>query len=128
MSEFQGSLSSAHNEWLSQNEGQLAVDVVETREHLIVRSAIAGVTADELDISLSEDTLTIRGAREHGCSETTDDNTHVQECHWGSFSRTVILPNNVRVDDSVATMKNGILTVRLPKSDSASQIQILNEN
>ena len=125
MSEFQGSLSSAHNEWLSQNEGQLAVDVVETREHLILRSAIAGVTADELDISLSEDTLTIRGAREHGCSETTDDNTHVQECHWGAFSRSIILPAHVDPDVVTATLKRGILTIRMKKVEMDRHVPVL---
>ncbi len=113
--------------WEIDTEGELAVDVIETSHEIIIRSAIAGVRPEDLSIYVTLDTATIRGTRE-ACDEFIFSDVHVQECHWGSFSRTVILPNNVRVDDSVATMKNGILTVRLPKSDSASQIEVLNEN
>jgi HSP20 family protein len=125
MSGFQDSLENVHHEWLSQNEGQLAVDVMETAEVVIVRSAIAGVTAEDLDIALSEDTLTIRGEREHGCSESTDDTTHVQECHWGSFSRSIILPAHVDPDEVSATLKRGILTIRMKKTEMDRHVPVL---
>ena len=113
------------NEWLSHSEGQLSVDVVETEEEIIVRSAIAGVTAEDLEITLSDDTLTIRGDRAHECSESQSDQVHVQECHWGSFSRSIILPSSVDQDDVEASLKRGILTIRMRKIDAERKIQIL---
>jgi len=71
--------------WFSQNEGQLSVDVMETSREIVVKSAIAGVNAEDLDITLHEDTLTIRGSRAEEISETKRGKIHVQECHWGAF-------------------------------------------
>lgn len=102
-------------QWLSAPEGQLAIDVHETPTHLIVRSAIAGVCAGDLDITLSDDTLTIRGARHLDTKTQKNQTTHVQECHWGAFSRSVILPSRVDPDRVNASLKRGILTIKLKK-------------
>ncbi|MBT5807837.1 Hsp20/alpha crystallin family protein [Candidatus Uhrbacteria bacterium] len=110
--------------WLSQTEGQLSVDVIENETEIIVRAAIAGVTADELDIQLSEDTITIRGERDHGCEVTSNETIHAEECHWGSFSRSVILPAHVNPDDVNASLKRGILTLRMKKVEMERSIEI----
>lgn len=113
------------SEWLSNSDGQLSVDVIETRKEIIVRSAIAGITADDLDISLSEDTLTIRGERQHNCEESQQDKVHIQECHWGSFSRSIILPSNVDPDSVDAVLKRGILTIKMTKQDIDKHVPVL---
>ncbi len=113
------------SEWLSHSEGQLSVDVIETRTNIIVRSAIAGITADDLDISLSEDTLTIRGERQHNCEESKGDEIHIQECHWGAFSRSIILPSNVDPDSVDAVLKRGILTITMTKQDMDKSVPVL---
>lgn len=123
MSELNHSLNVS--DWLSHAEGKLSVDVVETRDQIVVRSAIAGVRAQDLDITLSNDTLTIRGSRTHECEERQSDQVHVQECHWGAFSRTIILPCAVDADSVDATLKRGILTVRMNKAASDAHIPVL---
>ena len=113
------------NDWLSAQEGKLSVDVIETPQELIVRSAIAGVAIEDLDISLVDDTLTIRGVRAHPYQEQTSDQIHVQECHWGSFSRTIILPSRVDADRVQATLTRGILTITMKKTDIETHISVL---
>lgn len=109
--------------WLTQSEGQLSVDVVETHTHVIVRSAIAGVRSEDLDINLSEDTLTIRGER-HVEQDFHQDQLVVQECHWGTFSRSIILPSHVDPDSVDAVLKRGILTIRMKKVDMEKKISV----
>ncbi len=111
-------------DWLSLQEGKLSVDVTETRDEIIVRSAIAGVTAQDLDINLTQDTLTIRGERLHG-EEELEGETHVQECHWGAFSRTIILPARVDPETVDALIKRGILTIRMKKMETERSIPII---
>lgn len=111
--------------WFAQNEGQLSVDVMETAKEIIVRSAIAGVNAEDLDITLHEDTLTIRGSRAHEISEFKRGKIHVQECHWGSFSRSIILPSHVDANSVDAVLKKGVLTIRLKKTEMDKPISIL---
>jgi len=98
--------------WL-QPEGQLAIDVYQTETELVIQSAIAGVRPENLDIFLERDVLTIKGVREKPFEEEGDYFT--QECYWGPFSREVILPVEIDPDRVTAQMKDGILTVRLPK-------------
>lgn len=113
------------SDWLSQSEGQLAVDVLETPSHLRVRSAIAGVRAEDLEITLSDDTLTIRGTRHLDTKPARGERVHVQECHWGSFSRSILLPAHVDADHVDATFQRGILTITLKKLTSDGHIPIL---
>lgn len=108
---------------LLQQEGQLAVDVVETEREIIIRAAIAGVQPDEIDVSLSHDMVTIRGKRE--AQEISLNATHhYRECFWGSFSRSIVLPAAIRPEDSEAIFKNGILTLTMPKAMVESRIPI----
>lgn len=96
-----------------ETEGQLAIDVYQTENELIVQSAVAGISIEKLDIFLEKDILTIRGARQKPYEERGD--YFFQECFWGPFSREVILPAEVDPDKVLARMKDGILTIRIPK-------------
>lgn len=96
------------------SEGQLAVDIYETEEELVLQTAIAGVEAESLDISLEKDLLIIRGDRKNPAKETKK-NYFVQECYFGSFSREVILPREIDPSHTKAAMEEGILTIRMPK-------------
>lgn len=99
-----------------QPEGELAVDVYETDNDIIIQSTIAGILPDSLDISTEEDTITIRGERKNP-NEQEQKNYFTQECYWGPFSRQIILPKEVDFTRADATMKEGIFTLRLPKLD-----------
>ena len=95
-------------------EGHLVIDVFEKNNEIIVQSAIAGVREKDIDISLSKDALTIKGIRNKLEETNSHDYLH-QEIHWGQFSRSIILPTEIDVDQAKATVKNGLLTIRLSK-------------
>ena len=95
-------------------EGQLTIDVYQTPSEIVIESAVAGVSPDDLDINATTDSVTIRGRR-HREKEVKDDDYFYRECYWGRFSRSVILPQEVDPDASSVDFKNGILTIRLPK-------------
>jgi len=97
-------------------EGQLTIDVYQTDNDIVIKSTIAGVKPEDLDVSINNDMVTIKGERKNE-EEVLDENYYYQECYWGTFSRSVILPVDVMSDKSEASMKNGILTIRLPKAD-----------
>ena len=94
-------------------EGQLSVDVYQTKDDLIIQSAIAGIKLNALEISLEKDVIMIRGKREKPSNEQGDYFT--KECYWGKFSREIILPVEIDPDKIKATMENGIMTIRIPK-------------
>lgn len=96
------------------DEGQLTVDVFQTDGELVIKSTIAGVSADDIDISLTTETVTIKGVRRPDEKIRSSDYYH-QELYWGPFSRSIILPEEIDVDGAKAIMKNGLLTLRLPK-------------
>jgi len=104
-------------------EGQLAIDVYQTSTSIVVESAIAGVEADELDIEISPESVTIKGIREKSEKIKKDDYLY-QECYWGRFARTVILPQEVDSDKANASIKNGILKVVLPKLNKSKTKKI----
>lgn len=106
-----------------ETEGQLTVDVYQENGDIVVRSTIAGVNPDDLDISLTKDMVTIRGSRRREEKIKTADYYH-QELHWGAFSRSIILPEEIDPDRAKATMKNGILTLRLPKRAKTKKLKI----
>jgi HSP20 family molecular chaperone IbpA len=95
-------------------EGQLTIDVYQTANDIVVESAIAGVRAEDIDIDVSNDSVSIRGER-HREKEVSDEDYFYQECYWGRFSRSVILPQEIDPEAATVSFKNGILTVRLPK-------------
>jgi len=112
-------------EWLGgdYDEGQLSIDVYQTANSLVVKSTIAGVKADDIDISINNDMLTIRGKRELS-DKITDDNYLIKECYWGGFSRSIILPIEIEAEKVEASLDNGVLTVVLPKAKNAKQVSI----
>lgn len=104
-------------------DGQLAVDVVNTDDSIIVKAMLAGVKPNDIDIDISRDTVTIRGTREEEY-EVSEDNYYHKELFWGSFSRTIMLPEEVDVDLAEAIEKNGLLTLKLPKLDKNRKAKI----
>ena len=112
-------------QWLDQDyeEGQLSIDVYQTPTKIIVKSTIAGVKPEDIDISINNDMLTIRGKREMQ-EKIRDEHYLYRECYWGSFSRSLILPVEVEAEKIEADLENGVLTVILPKARSAQQISI----
>lgn len=95
-------------------EGKLTIDVYQTPTEIVIESAIAGVKPEELDINVSNDSITIRGERHHD-EKVEEEDYFYQECYWGRFSRSIILPEEVDPDSASVNFKNGILTVKLPK-------------
>lgn len=106
--------------------GQLAVDVFETREKLIVKARTAGVNKQDLDVSIADNTLSIRGTLSAGAEEEVE-NYFVQECYWGEFSRSITLPVPVKEEEIEAVLKDGVLTIGFTKvkQDTVKKIQIL---
>lgn len=106
--------------------GQLAVDVYETDDKLVVKARTAGVNKEELDVSISDGILTISGTLNSG-DESDATNWHVQECYWGEFSRTLALPVNVKEDEVEAILKDGVLSVSFSKvkQEQAKKIRVL---
>lgn len=99
---------------IPEQEGHLIVDVFQNNNEIIVQSAVAGANGDNIDIAIAKDTVTIKGFRQRTESINPNDYLH-QELHWGTFSRSVILPTDIDVDQAKASIKNGLLTIRLPK-------------
>jgi HSP20 family protein len=105
--------------------GQLAVDVYETKEQLIVKARTAGVNKTELDVSIADNTLSIRGTLSAG-EESGVENYFVQECYWGEFSRSISLPVPVKEEEIEAVLKDGVLTISFTKlkQDTVKKITI----
>lgn len=95
-------------------EGQLAVDVYQTKNDVVVKAPVAGVDPDGIDIIVTNESVSIRGER-YDEKEVDQEGYHFQECYWGSFARQVMLPIECDSDKADATFKSGILTVRIPK-------------
>ena len=112
--------------WLDDNvEGQLSVDVYATEDEIVIKSTIAGVKPDDVDVSINNDMLTIRGSRQKEEEEEDEGRDYYyQECYWGSFSRSLILPVEVDADNVSALLKNGILTVRIPVAQKAKNVSV----
>lgn len=97
-----------------ESEGQLTIDVYQSPSEIVVESTIAGVKPENLDISINNESVTIRGKRDKE-TKVSDEDYFYQECYWGRFSRTIILPQEIDAEKSTAILKNGILTIHLPK-------------
>ncbi len=114
------------NDWMEEEyheEGQLSIDVYQNQKELIIRSTIAGVKPDDIDISINNDMLTIRGKREM-LNEIKEEDYLFKECYWGAFSRSIILPVEIQANKIDATLENGVLTVVLPKAKINNQVNI----
>jgi HSP20 family protein len=105
-------------DWLDDDAGQLAIDAYQTEDSVIVKAPIAGVNPEDLDVTITDDLVTIKGERRDEKQESRE-NYFVQECYWGSFTRSYVLPTAVDADSADASLKNGILTIAIPKLTKA---------
>ena len=104
-------------------QGELAVDVYQTPDAIVVKALVAGVQPNSIDISLTREMLTISGTREDE-REVDEENYFQRELYWGSFSRSILLPEEVDVDLAEASEKHGILMIRLPKVNKKKQMKL----
>lgn len=119
------SKKTADDEWMEEDasEGQLTVDVYQSPTEIIIKTMVAGVKPEDLDISITRDMVTIKGKRETERFVKDEDYFH-QELYWGSFSRTIMLPAEVEVEEADAVEKHGLLIIRLPKIDKNRQTKL----
>ena len=117
-------ISTRGEQWQPEEpQGELAVDIYQTPDAIVVKAMVAGVMPTSIDISLTREMLTISGQREDE-REVEEDNYFQRELYWGSFSRTVLLPEEVDVDLAEASEKHGILMIRLPKINKKRQTKL----
>ncbi len=107
----------------SDKDGELTVDIYQTPEMIVVKSMIAGVRPEDLDVSITRDVVTIRGKREEERTVREED-YFARELYWGSFSRTIALPEEIDVEESEAIEKHGLLILKLPKLDKKKQSRL----
>jgi HSP20 family protein len=108
----------AQGNWISDYEGQLNIDMYQTKDNVILKSTVAGVRPEDLDITVANDIVTVRGSRKRE-EDVSQDDYFYQECYWGSFSRSVIVPVDIDSEHIEADLKDGILTVVIPKAAKA---------
>ena len=101
-------------ELIDEGDGQLTVDVYQTSDEIVIESPIAGVSPEDLDVAITSESVTIKGKRVKE-KKIKEEDYFYQECYWGRFSRSIILPQEVDAEKSEATIKNGVLVVHLPK-------------
>lgn len=106
--------ASLTDDFSEEDEGQLTIDVYQTADDIILESPIAGVRSDDLDIAITSESVTIKGKREKD-RRIKEEDYFYQECYWGRFARSIILPQEVDAEKSEAQIKNGVLTIKLPK-------------
>lgn len=107
----------------TQQDGELPVDMYQTDDSIVIRALVAGVSPTDLEISITRDMVTVRGVREE-YQESHDDNYFHRELFWGSFSRTLLLPEEVAIDEAEAQEKHGLLEIKLPKLDKHRSTQL----
>lgn len=108
---------------IEHDEGQLSVDVGQQNDKLVIVATIAGAKPEDISVNIHNDLLTIRGKREREI-ELKEDDYFYRECYWGNFSRTIVLPVDVLTDEAVATFKNGVLTIVIPKESAKKKVPI----
>lgn len=119
---------SKNADWMEDYEGQLAVDVYQTEDDIVLKAPLAGVRPEDLELSITDEVVTIKGERKV-MEEIKRENYLAQECYWGAFARSYVLPVPVTSDKAQATLKNGILTIAIPKQEKtkAKKIEIKTE-
>lgn len=107
------------SDWLAEDyEGQLAIDAYQTEDEIVIKAPIAGVQATDLEVAVTDEMVTIKGERRDEQAQSRD-NYFCQECYWGSFSRSYVFPVAVDADKAEAKLKDGLLTVRVPKLEKS---------
>jgi len=104
-------------------DGELSVDVYQTPSEIIIEAMVAGVKPEDLHLSITRDMVTIKGRRD-GNTQVMEDNYFYRELYWGTFSRTILLPHEIEIEEVEAVEKHGLLIIRLPKIDKAKQAKI----
>ncbi|PIQ91920.1 MAG: heat-shock protein Hsp20 [Parcubacteria group bacterium CG11_big_fil_rev_8_21_14_0_20_39_22] len=104
-------------------DGQLTVDVYQTPDNIVIKTIVAGVRPENLDISITRDMVTVRGSREE-TKEAEEEDYYHKELYWGSFSRSIVLPQEVDIEEAEAIEKNGLLIIKLPKLDKGKQTKL----
>lgn len=114
--------------WMNQveDEGQLAIDVYQTDDAIVLVAPIAGVAENNLEVAITDEIVSIRGTRQQQ-DQIPQENFFIQECYWGSFSRSYVLPVAVDPDSAQASLKDGILTIRIPRVEK-SKTRVLKIN
>ncbi len=102
--------------WSPDEEGQLTIDIYQTENDIVIKSTIAGATSEDIDVSITNEMVTIKGIRKKD-ENIPPENYYYQELYWGPFSRSIILPVDIDSNKVKASMKDGILTIRLPKAE-----------
>lgn len=110
-------------EEVDMEEGELSVDVYQTATEIIIEAMVAGVKPEDLHLSITRDMVTIKGRRD-GNTQVTHDDYFYKELYWGSFTRTILLPHEVEIEEAEAVEKHGLLIIRLPKVDKARQTKL----
>lgn len=106
-----------NGDWLEETEeGELTVDVYQTPSEIVIQTMVAGVKPEDLEIGITREMVTLKGKREVS-REVAHDDYFQKELYWGSFSRTILLPTEIEVEEAEAIEKHGLLTIRLPKID-----------
>ncbi|MEN9881306.1 MAG: hypothetical protein RLZZ308_489 [Candidatus Parcubacteria bacterium] len=104
-------------------EGELSVDVYQTQSEIIIEAMVAGVKPEDLHISITRDMVTVKGRRD-GNTQVSHDDYFYKELYWGTFTRTILLPHEVEIEEAEAVEKHGLLIIRLPKVDKARQTKL----
>jgi len=107
----------------SQEEGELSVDVYQTDKEIVIEAMIAGVKPEDLHLSITRDMVTIKGKRDSN-SQIPSDDYFYKELYWGPFSRTILLPHEIEIEEAEAVEKHGLLIIRLPKLDKERQAKL----
>ncbi|MFA6999932.1 MAG: Hsp20/alpha crystallin family protein [Candidatus Paceibacterota bacterium] len=111
------------SKWEEEQEAELTIDLYQKDNEIIVQAMIAGVHPDNLSINITRDSITIRGKREENQS-INKENYFVQELYWGTFSRTISLPEEVNPEEAEAIEKHGLLIIKLPKIDKNKETKL----
>lgn len=116
-------LKDEEEEEMEMEEGELSVDVYQTATEIIIEAMVAGVKPEDLHLSITRDMVTIKGRRE-GNTQVTHDDYFYKELYWGAFTRSILLPHEVEIEEAEAVEKHGLLIIRLPKVDKARQTKL----
>jgi HSP20 family molecular chaperone IbpA len=114
---------SKESKWEEEIDAELTVDLYQTSGDIVVQTMVAGVQPDNLSITITRDMITIRGKREENQS-IDKDNYFVQELYWGSFSRTISLPEEIDPEEAEAVERHGLLIIKLPKIDKNRETKL----
>jgi len=116
-------------DWLEDEEdAQLTIDLLQDHEYIIIQSMLAGVKSDDLDVEISQEMITIRGKRKNPHGGQKHEDYYCQELYWGPFSRSVLLPQEIDTEKSEASLKDGLIVIKLPKIDKEKKQKIKIKN